>query len=539
MIYPIGIPAPWVAPDVARPARPSPWTAPIAGYYYVDWATGTDSGRTYGDPTAPRKTIPNPVPAGSYVEVNGTYTGSGDPIRINGAGDSGAWVANTSGPAWVCGLDASNRAAFGNRVLLEGSYLYLDQVNNLGGGNKRWQVSSPTGGAGFTADHILVRNFEIAGPGATATTGGFSISGNSTAHTSNVIVYSGVVHGFGPDEPDIDRDYHGIFAAEDCSYVWGIDCTVYDMAGTGMMTAGHTGDSPTVHHIYYGRNRVYDTWGAGIALKGSNHVVYSQNDVGPIKYTTWTQGKCMGAQYACQNTWFIFNYLRGGDYGIKIASTNAGSTENIYLIGNIIHDIQEFVGGSYGDGTDGFGAAAIGFWGGDNRYVLNNTIYDCVAGVRAPSGTGLRIENNVISESTDEDVQVVLTSTSAVVNNNCIFRTGGNENITFSTTARTVAQFEAAGLGTGNTASDPQMLDPDANIFEIANTSPCISAASPTLVEAVSDTYQAEFSESILFDFDGNVRPFDGSWDIGALEYVGSTYAMNITTLNATTLTVG
>ena len=73
---PIGIPIPFtgtVSWDDATPTRPSTWTSDSAGYYYINAQTGTDTARTYGNPTAPRRTIPSPVPAGSYIEVEDDF----------------------------------------------------------------------------------------------------------------------------------------------------------------------------------------------------------------------------------------------------------------------------------------------------------------------------------------------------------------------------------------------------------------------------------------------------------------------------------
>jgi hypothetical protein len=42
-------------------------------FYYINYQTGTDTERIYGTPVAPRKTIPNPISADSYVEVAGDF----------------------------------------------------------------------------------------------------------------------------------------------------------------------------------------------------------------------------------------------------------------------------------------------------------------------------------------------------------------------------------------------------------------------------------------------------------------------------------
>lgn len=75
---PMGIPDPepyWEGTqsplDDPPPARPSPWSSEVPGYYYVNNETGTDSARPYGTPSAPRATIPTTLGAGSYVEVHG------------------------------------------------------------------------------------------------------------------------------------------------------------------------------------------------------------------------------------------------------------------------------------------------------------------------------------------------------------------------------------------------------------------------------------------------------------------------------------
>ena len=71
--YPIGIPKAWIDPEVERPPRPTPWSSEVAGYYCVDNINGTDTGRPYGSPGAPRKTIPSSLGPGTYCEVSGVY----------------------------------------------------------------------------------------------------------------------------------------------------------------------------------------------------------------------------------------------------------------------------------------------------------------------------------------------------------------------------------------------------------------------------------------------------------------------------------
>jgi len=75
---PIGIPAPSFGITNVAPAVPNPWTASTPGFYYVEptKTASTDASNTYGTPAKPRKTIPTTLPAGSVVELHGTYDAS-------------------------------------------------------------------------------------------------------------------------------------------------------------------------------------------------------------------------------------------------------------------------------------------------------------------------------------------------------------------------------------------------------------------------------------------------------------------------------
>src|SRR4051812_13976623 len=72
---PIGIPMPSFGVTEIAPAVPNPWTVSTPGFYYVDQtqASATDTSNAYGTPAKPRRTIPWSLPAGSVVELHGTY----------------------------------------------------------------------------------------------------------------------------------------------------------------------------------------------------------------------------------------------------------------------------------------------------------------------------------------------------------------------------------------------------------------------------------------------------------------------------------
>src|SRR5262245_34302357 len=72
---PVGIPLPSFGIFEVAPATPLLWGTPVPGFYFVDPtnAAATDDGNPYGRPRLPRRTIPTTLPAGSVVELHGTY----------------------------------------------------------------------------------------------------------------------------------------------------------------------------------------------------------------------------------------------------------------------------------------------------------------------------------------------------------------------------------------------------------------------------------------------------------------------------------
>jgi len=112
---PRGIPDPGFGLDEVKPVRPSNWTSEQAGYYYVEDTGGCSNSRTYGYPGAPRCYIPDPIPAGSYVEVHGTYNHTvGGTTLIHGEG-----TANS--PVWIVGESDQVRPTFTENTILYGS----------------------------------------------------------------------------------------------------------------------------------------------------------------------------------------------------------------------------------------------------------------------------------------------------------------------------------------------------------------------------------------------------------------------------------
>ncbi|MCG8488898.1 MAG: hypothetical protein MI756_15595, partial [Chromatiales bacterium] len=99
-IPPLGVPAPDFGIDNVAPALPTNWGSNQDGFYYVR-SGGGNSGNGY--PDDPRSTIPDPIPAGSVVVIEGTYTTKheSNPLTANGTSDQ---------PVYIRGIDEANHA---------------------------------------------------------------------------------------------------------------------------------------------------------------------------------------------------------------------------------------------------------------------------------------------------------------------------------------------------------------------------------------------------------------------------------------------
>lgn len=504
--YPIGIPKAWVDPDVERPPRPEPWNSEIPGYYFVDNKLGSDNKRPYGSPSAPRKTIPDPLGPGSYCEVNGYYgTNVAGWTYLRGAGDEGPWVANKSGPAWLVGKDSEKRASFSQNVLLHGSYLYLDQVDNLAG-HQKFQINTSNASKKISADHILVRNCEIDGNDGPPTSG-FAAVSSSFSSTDHVIYCRVKVHGFGPDTPeDVDSDAHGIYVSAGGRNVWILDNEVYDMSGTGIVVGSSPKGPSNTSNIYVGRNNTHDTWAAGIGVKTSDHVVISQNTCHDIKWTSWSEAKCIGFQYAVESLWILYNHCYNGNLGIKGGSVAGPNPTEINIIGNLVHDI-----GPIGKGSGQYG---ITVWAGTKRRIIGNTIYGCTYGVGIPTAgdTGLVIANNIIDTCDINYINISSGSSLAQIDCNLFHHAAGKATLRLNNINYTVSEANALPNVNRSIEQPPQFSNATKLDFSVPGSSPAaVGGLKPS--DLPINVY-AEFEDQYQLDIKMPENP--PKWNIGA-----------------------
>jgi len=535
---PIGIPDPGWGIDEVKPTRPSLWTSDIAGYYYVSYTTGTDTGRIYGNPTAPRKTIPNPIKKGSYIEISGTYNYVvGSYVAMYGATDTTApngntWSAGTDGPAWIVGKDANAQiVGTTNKIYIKGTYIYVDGLTVT---DKTFQIGSITAGTPLT-HHIMVRNCTVTGS-LSATKQGFSFLGNTTAPNHDCIIYNNIVHDMGDITSQTDTGACGIMLGNYLYNVWVLNNTVYNIAGAGIHMAGQSGIDPTLqHHLYAGFNHVYNNMETGIGTKTSTDVIISQNHIHNGIDGPWSPAKALAAQYSHNRTWFLYNIVHAERYGIFLPSVNTTDDTKTYVIGNLIYDTgpqyrctyEGCATAVYG-GTSAYDEAAITSWGPSHLYIINNTLYDNSSGIHiAQTGVEKVIENNIvsgISQAAGQQIWVYSGTSNTIVRNNDLYQSSGTWRIKWGTAEyKSLLSFQnATGKGESCRTSDPLFLNA-ANYADLSIQygSPAIDTAlaSSNLTDDVYAVFYANYGINIKKDLLGVARPQGYGWDMGAYEY--------------------
>ncbi len=519
-VPPIGVPDPGFGIDAVRPDRPGTWDSEIAGYYYVDrTAPGCSDSQSFGHPASPRCTIPNPVPAGSYVEVHGIYdyTVNGD-SDIAGNGTGGAWTANQSGPAWVVGLP-SDRPIFTNRLILTGQHLYVDGISARWDAEDECIIVSSYAGAP-NSEYIVVRNSIIEGNQLNRTYA-VVVGGLSEADTiANVVVYNNLIFNHG-DMASGDQDADCLNAGNFSNHVWFLNNIVHTASGSGGWAGGAYGGADNCHHIYFGYNLVYNTRQSGLSVKYATDVIFSQNHIRDIVDTAWSPSKGIGYQYAPQRLWILYNEIHGARYGIYGGSTEPGAWY-IYAVGNVIYNIHgsaEYAGGSWDE-------AGIMMQGGTFNAVIHNTLVDCDAGINGPAtDVTYYMENNIVqnvARANGNHVFIEYATSNSVLRNSILYQSSGAERIRWGGTAYSLGGFQAAaGKGENCLNLNPMLADAAGSDFRASPGSPGIDSglSESELTANVYQTFRITYGLDIAIDPNRVVRPQGNGWDIGAYEF--------------------
>jgi len=524
---PIGIPDPGFGILDVRPERPQDWNIAIPGFYYVDEQSGTDVNNSYGMPLHPRRTIPNPISAGSYVEVHGTYTiTEGGATFIHALGTSAPWVANVSGPVWIVSQDDMQRAIFTQMVVMHGQYLYVDSVNvrSQNGSVGRMQIGSA--GVSRAADHMVVRYCDIQGDGLTGITG-FNVVGRSDGRVSDVVIYKNSIYNYGDMNASTDQDAAPMIVEDNASDIWVLENTFHTC--TSGFRAGGAYSGQMVDHVYVGRNTIYNTFQAGFAVKYIEDVIFSENDIHHIVDKEWSPAKCIGFQYSPTRFWILYNTIHDCNNGIRSGS-DAGAVETpVYIIGNEIYNIAIDGTSPYGQ-TEGNGIEING--GNGPRYIIGNTIYNTEQAIANEYyAAQLIMSDNIIQNSSNRDIKFTQgygTGTASTITNTLFTspaKISWGDGI-----VRNLTEFQDTyNKGLNCNEGDALFVDPGSDDFSLQHDSPAINAGTE---HEVYQLFQDLYGLDIRVDKNGVSRPQGGAWDIGAYEYVPTGPSLNITSPN-------
>jgi hypothetical protein len=508
---PIGIPAPSFGINESAPATPSPWTTATAGFYYVDGtnAKATDSSNPYGTPAKPRQTIPTTLPAGSVVELHGTYDVShSSPDTIVSQGTS-------SKPVYIRGVSSTSRPLARRAWELQGTYMIVENVEF---GPMPDQSATGSVVILLPSSHIVLRNDELHG---TLTDGGLGIVNwlvpygvpyTGSGVIDNVVIYHNSIHDNGNVNATYDQDVHGIAISDHVNTTWIVDNEIYRNSGDGLQINAQTGQRATTHHIYIGRNVSHDNKQSGFWVKEATDVILSQNQSYNHRPSDSSLGQCMGAQYAPDYVWFLFNNVHDCEYGITQVSDDGTLTSHVNVIGNLIHGIHH----SQSSNPDSaWGPSAVMYTGGSDRHIVNNTIYDVDSGVNiaTPSGTQDVADNIIVNVTMAQASDLLLDFSGSAPNttfiHNLLFpdaRLDWGNGQTHPTAAQ-LATYKSIN-------ADPQFVNATGGDFHLLSSSPAIGAGD---VNSSYAAFQQRYGVSIAFDIEGTPRP-SSAYSLGAYE---------------------
>lgn len=553
-VMPIGIPDPTLSwggvqdpiDDVA-PDRPVSWASEIPGYYYInDDEAGCSNTRTYGYPGYARCAIPSTIPAGTYLEIDGSYNtnNSGGNLYIVANGTNAAWSAGVSGPVWIVGEAGQTPPIISIPFLIRSSeYLYVDNIHfSLSGitGSNVLIGSGSTAGAGQN-DHIALRNCEMNGDGLGGTsTHAVSLIGYAqTDKPEKILVYNCNMHDHSYTDwyqynGFIDQDAHVIIINRYVDDIWILSNEIHDSGGTGVIAGQdyYTGDL-RIDNFYVGKNHIYDTLQAGASTKGCNLTVFSQNNIHNqhSRYNSdWTLASPSKNIGYGDNTngplYYLYNVMHDAKYGVHGGGTADGAPA-FYIVGNAIYNIYDWEGLGVPETQDGsaWDPAALYMQGASSAEIINNSLYNIDSGIHMPDAGATKIDivGNIVSTlryplsmfiNFQGDGTLL---TDSYIDDN-IFYSSGNTYMARSggTYYSTLAALQTASSDCANcSVADPVFINPSGGNLRLMGTSPAIGMGEEW---TGYDAYQTTYSLNIQYDNDSSARPI-GTWDIGAYEY--------------------
>ena len=583
---PIGIPDPGFGIRESAPADcTNAWNgAPgsqLAGCYYVDLSTGIDSGRTYGAPDLPRKTIPLDLGPGTYVEVHGSGTQNVNGLYAHGT--AAPWVLNSAGYVWIRGADSganrpslvnSSFLAFGHHLIVE-NFLMDNRTGTSGRGYGIYSNgSAETMATSCDANpdqrncgsYFVFRNMEWWGCAAQGTACFGSVQGGSVGYWMinnpnlrhhHIVYYNINIHDQGQvyEATDNNQNGHAFNVGYWVDHLWILNVACSYIGANCVQVNGDNGQDlgayDRIKFIFVGKNVVDHTKRGGLGSKRASDVIFSQNVVHDVfgMGNSTDNGTCAEpfyAQYGPRRIWFLFNEVYNDPYGINFPTDDlATSGGSSYVVGNYFHDLKVDAtidpANQCAFDNSGYAAAGISDHGGNPAWYVNNTIWgisDGIFGIQTGYASAKVILNNIIGGFADGSTgytlgfadNVPLSSYTLDYNNLPEvsaahgLRWGSDPNKT------SVAAFASAyGLCLHCFTGSPAFVSPTDP--HLTSTSAARDTGALADVYAAFDNFYSTGTSDLIENLfggaskiinmgrDATARPYGLAWDIGAYEW--------------------
>jgi hypothetical protein len=538
--------------------------SPGGGYYthYVDNTDpcATDTDNPYGTVDKPRLTLPlhaGDLPStqsewlapGTVMEVHGgpyEYTGitageHGRSIYSNATAEKPAFIRGVGNPHIYMQTTENKGAIFwlcGHHLVVEGFYFDTTCV---------W-MKGKTGLPTVDPYCIAVRGNEFSGNTSFPALSAIKTYGISS-YVNNIVIHANEIHHYGDSEytgTSETDDVMGVVLSPNSQYIWIVDNHIHHNGGDSI----HMGISAarTVRDVYVGRNNMHSDRENAVDIKQCQDIIVSQNAMHDyLEKGRADDSVCfvihegtMAAGTCPYRIWVLFNEIYDG----SLAGQQLLSSDEVYMIGNIVHDIPN----ATPNDLHSKAFSSYNFTSTERHYYIGNTIYNCETGILstvASASASNYIANNIfntLSEGTSnywqKHIWIENYTDNATVENNLFYQSGGQASLSWGYTVYTLSGMQALGECDGCVEADPEFADLGNGDLHLQNTSLAIDAGkSSGVVDGIFNHFKELYGVDIRRDIEGKNRT--AAWDIGAYEYVieaAGNLAVSGTSQNSATL---
>ncbi len=472
---------------------------PFSHYVNPSYSGCTNNANPFGSVEKPRCSFPSSLPEGSVVELHGTYPKKQSVLVANGSAQK---------PVFVRGPSVSQKSKLLSEVIVKGQYVILENLST--------ETVSFRPHNGSLLHHAAFRFSEIAGDGTvTGFQGTVAIGGDQNRVFHDLVVYQTDIHDNGDRFSSDEKDRHGVSVGAFAENVWILDNRIYRNGGDSIQV--NSGGTISTRRVYIGRNEMHEDRENAVDIKKSEDVIISQNKMWGYFPSSTSNGTVTVAHYDPKRIWYLYNEISKGQFGI--VSTG---TYDLYLIGNVIFDIQNHESDGHPNSSPHRNGSAIYWYNTGKVFVFNNSLFNVGRGLGADLlSYSPMIVNNIFGDlmKDQNDFHLVLAGSGmsdAVISNNLFYQSNGAAAVYWKTPLSIAAFKSQTGKCAGCIESNPLFANPSTFNLRLKQGSPAINVG---ITPSFLSTFSALYGLDISKDFDNNERPVGTKWDLGSFEY--------------------